>query len=350
MTSVASNSETERHGVRNWGAATWLQLSVVIFASGLLLLPKTNPQIATLKVIFVSIVLEAFPFMLIGALVSGMIEVLVSKEKIASVLPEGKLYAVFLAAGLGVVFPVCECAVVPVVRRLVRKGVPFSAAVAFLLGGPIVNPIVFASTAAAYGFSWNVPIMRTVYGYAVAVVIGLIMGFVCNKRSALLPIHIQEHFPMHDKGCQAVGPHRKTHKAEQALVHAAKDFMDVAGFLVIGGFVAALIQSAVDRNAFLLVGSRPSLSIVVMMALAVVLNLCSEADAFVAASFRLLVPMSAQMAFMVLGPMLDLKLVFMYSTLFRKRTILILASLTALAVLIAMLSQGLLATLTTVVF
>ena len=155
---------------------------------------------------------------------------------------------------------------------------------------------------------------------------------------------------MHDEHHGYGGQDLKAHKTAQALSHAAEDFMEVAGYLVLGGFVAALIQSVVNRNVFLVVGTHPSLSIVVMMGLAVVLNLCSEADAFVAASFRLLVPMSAQMAFMVLGPMLDLKLAFMYSSLFRKRAILILIILTASTVLIAMLSQGLLATLVTMLF
>jgi uncharacterized membrane protein YraQ (UPF0718 family) len=283
--------------------------------------------------------------MLIGALVSGIIEVFVSKERIVSLLPDRKIVAVFLAAALGVVFPVCECAVVPVVRRLVRKGVPFSAAVAFLLGGPIVNPIVFASTAAAYGFSWDVPIMRTILGYAVAVIVATIMGIVFRKRSPLLQVHTVIHRPGNETNCGHTDQDGKTPKTVKALAHSAEDFLDVAGFLVIGAFIAALIQTAVNREAFLVLGNHPILSIVVMMGLAVLLNLCSEADAFVAASFRLLVPMSGQMAFMVLGPMLDLKLIFMYSTLFRKGAIVILVSVTALVVLIAMVWQSLLTTL-----
>ena len=92
------------------------------------------------------------------------------------------------------------------------------------------------------------------------------------------------------------------------MAHAASDFLEVAGFLVIGAFVAALVQSGIDRNYFLFLGEDSVLAVAAMMVLAVILNLCSAADAFVAASFRLTIPMSAQMAFMVLGPMLDLKL------------------------------------------
>jgi uncharacterized membrane protein YraQ (UPF0718 family) len=123
------------------------------------------------------------------------------------------------------------------------------------------------------------------------------------------------------------------------MAHAADDFADVAGYLVLGAFIAAVIQSSIDRSAFLVLGESSSLSVGAMMLLAVVLNLCSEADAFVAASFRLSVPMSAQMAFMVLGPMLDLKLVFMYFNLFRKRTILVLTIVTSAVVYVTMLYQ-----------
>ena len=324
-----------------WSPGLIIQLGLVTFSLGLLFFSRGEPLFDNLAVIFVSIVLEAFPFMLVGAVISGAIEVFLSKDRIISLLPNKRYSAVFVAAGLGVVFPVCECAIVPVVRRLVRKGIPFSAAIAFLLGGPIVNPVVFASTAVAYGFSWDVPIMRVLFGYIIAVSIGIFMGFLFNRRTAFLPIHTAKHLPMYvpGGGSKKDGQINFGKKIQHALAHAADDFIDVAGYLVLGAFIAALIQSSIDRSAFLVLGESSSLAVGAMMFLAVILNLCSEADAFVAASFRLSVPMSAQMAFMVLGPMLDLKLIFMYFNLFRKRTILVLTIVTSVVVYVAMLSQ-----------
>ena len=120
------------------------QAIFLLLAFSLVLFFRDRPQFHTLGIIFVSIVLEAFPFMLLGTLIGGFIEVFVSQETITRFLPERRWWSVFIAAGLGVIFPVCECAIVPVIRRLLKKGVPLSAAIAFLLGGPIVNPLVAA--------------------------------------------------------------------------------------------------------------------------------------------------------------------------------------------------------------
>ncbi len=116
--------------------------------------------------------------MLLGTLIGGLIEVFIPQETITRFLPERRWWAVFIAAALGVIFPVCECAIVPVIRRLIKKGVPLSAAIAFLLGGPIVNPLVAASTAVAYFADWSIVIHRMVLGYFIAVAVGLLMNAV----------------------------------------------------------------------------------------------------------------------------------------------------------------------------
>jgi uncharacterized membrane protein YraQ (UPF0718 family) len=313
-----------------WGLI--LEAFFLVYAMAILIHLGEGHYVRTLAITFVGIVLEALPFMLTGALVGGFIEVFVSEKRIASILPTGKFRTVFLAAAMGMVFPVCECAIVPVIRRLISKGAPLSAAVAFLLGGPIVNPIVFFSTAVAYRMNWQISAIRLVAGYVIAVGIGFAMGALFRKTPALLPNCLGQS----PNGCACCG-HDHAGNGENgsrllgALTHAAEDFFHIAHFLVIGAFVAASIQTTVDRFAFLLFAEFPSLSIL-MMALAVALNLCSEADAFVAASFQFTVPFSAQMAFMVLGPMLDLKLLFMYLGVFRKRAIVALSGMTVVAV------------------
>jgi uncharacterized membrane protein YraQ (UPF0718 family) len=266
---------------------------------------------------------------------------------------------VLAAAGGGFLFPVCECAVVPVVRRLVGKGLPLSAAVAYLLGGPIVNPVVGFSTALAYGFDWDVVMLRLGPGYLIAVGVGLAMGRLfpgqtaipegpgfpaeeplsmgCGCQSPGVSVDTGMPFPMAaagDCGHTACGRgHVHTAPVDwgdrigAAFNHGMDDFLAVGHYLVIGAFIAALAQTYVDRSLFLKLADLPLVPEGMMMLLAVLLNLCSEADAFIAASFRGLVSVPAQIAFLLTGPMLDLKLLLMYQGLFRPRAIVILASL-----------------------
>jgi len=316
------------------------QLLFILIAFGLLIFFRNRAPFHTLGIIFVSIVLEALPFMLLGTLIGGFIEVFISREKITRWLPQGSWWTVFVGAGIGIIFPVCECAVVPVVRRLLHKGVPLSAAVAFLLGGPIVNPIVAASTAVAYFADWSIVARRMIFGYLIAVAIGLLMSLFFTRAKAVRG----EVFPhlFHGDTVSTANHGKSPALGENTVLvvsHAAKDFLDIGRFLVIGAFFAALLQTLVPRQIFAAAVSTPVFSILLMMILAVVLNLCSEADAFVAASFRSsLVPLSAQLAFMILGPMLDIKLILMYLKIFQARAIVMLALLTFVAVFASMVA------------
>jgi len=310
------------------------QLLFLLIAIGLLVFFRDRPQFHTLGIIFVSIVLEAFPFMLLGTLIGGFIEVFIPQETITRFLPERRWWAVFIAAALGVIFPVCECAIVPVIRRLIKKGVPLSAAIAFLLGGPIVNPLVAASTAVAYFADWSIVMHRLVLGYCIAVAAGLLMNSIFSKTKAVRNEVFSDQDPMN---CGTLCIDRKPiafgEKLNLAVSHAANDFFDIGRFLVIGAFFAAVAQALIPRQVFAAMTDTPALSILIMMIMAIVLNLCSEADAFVAASFRSTpVPLTAQMAFMVLGPMLDIKLILMYFNVFRLRAIVTLAALVFLMV------------------
>ncbi len=328
----------------------WGQISFVLIASGVLIFLYRHPGVQTLSITFVSIVLEALPFMLIGTLIGGVIEVFVSKETVARLLPQRRLITFFMAAGLGIVFPVCECAIVPVVRRLLRKGLPLGAAIAFLLGGPIVNPIVAASTAVAYSFRWSVVIDRMLFGYLIAVTAGLVLDLAFTRKDALLleidpDTHHEGNCCSDDFACThnhtQTAPMSVAARVGHALRHAQDDFIDVTRFLIIGAFIAGILQTLIARQAVATVIGNPIASVLMMMALAFLLNLCSEADAFVAASFRSTsMPVSAQLAFMVLGPMLDIKLLLMYTRVFRKRFIIALAGVTSLLVFLVMTLRG----------
>lgn len=274
---------------------------------------------------FVSILLEALPFMLLGTLVGGLLEIFVPAGAVDRLFGRHRYRAVFLAGGLGLFFPTCECAIVPIVRRLIIKGVPVPAAICFMLSGPIVNLIVAWSTAVAYTWNWKVVCLRMGCGYLVAVGIGLLLCLCREDDGLVLPGLARRETPLScGCGCEDDLQWRLPVRLYQALKHARDDFLAVGKYLVIGTFITALLRTSVPLNHFDSLASSPWLAILIMMVMAVVMNLCSEADAFIAASFRWILPGSAQLGFLVLGPMLDLKLMLMYLSVFRKRTILFL--------------------------
>ncbi len=291
-------------------------------------LDSRQERITTLSINFVALLLEAMPFMLLGAMAGGFIEVFIPRKWFDRLFKGRGKPAVLIGAGMGIIFPVCECVIVPVIRRLLGKGVPFSAAIAYLLGGPIVNTFVAGSTAVAYQYDWTMVMMRLVCGYIVAVTVAFVMGCFFDRQTGLLLTRTEQ-----GAGCCSCG-----HALEQAVTFTGKirlavrygrdDFFEVGRYLVIGCFIASLLRSMISISTFQNLAATPWLAILLMMALAIILNLCSEADAFIAASFRNVLPGSAQMAFMVLGPMLDIKLILMYLTVFPKKVIVTLSILT----------------------
>ena len=304
-----------------WGAEV-----IFLVVVGFLLLMGTTPAwkslVDNISINFFAVILEALPFMLIGSLAGGLIEVFVPITLIDRAFRQRPIRAVFLAGGLGLLIPVCECAIIPVVRRLLGKGVPFSSAITFLLAGPIVNLIVLWSTAIAYSYFWPVVFIRLVCGYVIAVTIGLLFGLFFTHANGL---H-RDLFYTGQEACGCGSAHGAANeplvtRMRHALEHACEDFFAVGRYLVIGAFIASILRSTISLETFTDLMGSPWLAILIMMVMAVVLNLCSEADAFIAASFRDLLPGSAQMAFMVLGPMLDIKLLLMYLSVFRKRVI-----------------------------
>lgn len=311
----------------------FLFVAILLFYMGKM--PPWKNLIDNISINFLAIIVEALPFMLIGSLAGGIIEVFVSVDWIERVFRQQKTRAVFLAGGMGLFFPVCECAIVPVVRRLLGKGVPFGAAITFLLAGPIVNLIVAASTAIAYRYDWRFVGIRLVSGYLIAVLVGLLLGLFFNRKNGLIASWTKT------ATCSCGHDHGDTApplllRIRHSLEHASDDFFDVGRYLVIGAFIAALMRSSVSMATFTSLMGSPWMAIILMMAMAVILNLCSEADAFIAASFRELLPGTAQMAFMVMGPMLDIKLILMYFSVFRKRVILSLIITVTTTVLLAM--------------
>jgi uncharacterized membrane protein YraQ (UPF0718 family) len=290
---------------------------------------------------FIAVVWQAMPFILLGALIAGILEELLPQDAITRFLPKHFIPAVLIGGALGLIFPMCECGIVVVMRRLLRKGLPLSCCVAYMLAGPIVNVVVLMSTWYAFkeyqvgpeGDSLGPPmvLLRAGLGYVVACLTGFAIHFV-EKRSKtpLLTVSAMPPAPKKPKlslTVVEVAPPPTPKKSLAVRLNnitavALHDFMDITVFLILGSALAALMRTNSDWVASFesMSRSQPIVAIPAMMALAVLLCLCSEADAFLAASFTK-ASVSAKLSFLVLGPMLDLKLLLMYTRVFRWKLI-----------------------------
>jgi hypothetical protein len=255
------------------------------------------------------------PFLAIGALLSAVIEVFVSTERMMRWIPKTVIGGIALGVGAGFVLPTCECGVVPVARRLMHKGVPPFIAIAYMLSAPIVNPVVLASTYFAFRGSVSMVLARVVMAAVVATALGLYTRRVPEVLANSQKAHSgkDEHF--HDHSALSV-----TGKLRAVMIHAAQEFMDMGKFLILGAIAAASFKTLLPQDIMSLFSANLLLSIGGMMLLAILLSVCSEADAFVAASF-LNFPAASHLAFVSIGPMVDLKLIGMYAATFRRKIV-----------------------------
>jgi uncharacterized protein len=299
------------------------------------LLTQTLQYISTLATIFLGIFIEALPYLLLGIFASGFIEVFVNKELILRLIPNNRLLAVFVGSLLGLIFPVCEHGVVPLTRRLFQKGMPVSMGITFMLAAPVMNPIVIASTLAAFGLG---PVFwaRILLTLFIAIITGLI--FSTQKNEDVL-VNIPENLVYHCAHCGSEVNPKATLKEKvlQSLVIAGDEFFEIGLYFIIGAFLAATLQTFVPQEILLAIGGGPVLSIIVMISLAVVLSICSTVDAFVALAFASKFSTGSILAFLVYGPMIDIKALMMFTRVFKKKTILYLALIPLFLVILASL-------------
>jgi uncharacterized membrane protein YraQ (UPF0718 family) len=279
---------------------------------------------------FLALAFEGLPFVLVGSLVSGFIAAFVPSRVITRFLPKNRFLATLVSGLLGLIFPVCECGVVPVVRRLLDKGLPLSCGITYMLASPIVNPLVAISTYAAFraqqpGLNTGI---RLIGGYLVAVIVGLAVSRldparllrgqavpIRARRRTALSIATMPDSPDATRGVSVI------QRVIGAVQLASDDFIDTAIYFMIGAAVASIFNTAIDQRIILPLASSPVLSVIAMMVIAGILTLCSTSDAFIAATFTAF-PIPARMAFLIFGPMFDFKLLFLYSALLKKRTVL----------------------------
>ena len=217
---------------------------------------------------------------------------------------------------MGLVFPVCECGVIPLTRRLFHKGLPLPAGIAFLLAAPVFNPIVIFSTSAAFG--WGPMLMwRVGLSLFIAIVVGLVFAVEQDPSNVLRPMLMSVHDHEHT--------HNETlsfgDKLQQALLICADEFFEMGRYLIIGAMLAAGLQTFIPQTSLLAIGSGQILSVLVMIALAVILSICSTVDAFVALSFVGTFSFGSILSFLVFGPMVDIKSTLMYLQVFHRKPV-----------------------------
>jgi uncharacterized membrane protein YraQ (UPF0718 family) len=287
---------------------------------------------------FMALFFEAMPFIVLGALISGILEEMVPQQLIARFVPRNPLLAIAMGGLLGLIFPMCECGIVPIMRRLLKKGLPLSCCIAYMLAGPIINAVVILSTIMAFkdhyaNGGYAIIGLRVIIGYLVACGTAIIVHRMHKKYgNDLLTLMSRPDEPKpSDKSLKVLetDANLQTEKPKRAAIQrlgniaeaALHDFVDITVFLTIGAALAAGVKQFISTKDIAdWSGQYPAVAILVLMGLAIVVTLCSEADAFVAASFTTLHP-SAKLAFLVLGPMLDFKLILMYTRVFRGRLI-----------------------------
>jgi uncharacterized membrane protein YraQ (UPF0718 family) len=280
---------------------------------------------------FLSIVFEGAPYILIGTVFSGIIDAFLPAKLLDRVLPKNKVLATLIAGFLGLVFPVCECAVVPVIRRLVQKGLPLSCAVTYMLSAPIMNPIVAISTLTAFkefqgltlatAGNATMTIARLSLGYLVAVIVGLVVlrfkpGQVLRASIAnkIADAEAADDGHVHAPAASFNG------KLVHAMRSSMRDFLDTAMYFAIGVVITSAFNTQINQALLNTVAGNDWLAIPSLMGLAIVLSLCSTSDAFIAAPMTAF-SMAAKLAFLVFGPMMDIKLLFMYSSVFQRKVV-----------------------------
>lgn len=319
---------------------------------------------------FLSILFEGAPFILLGTLISGFIDIYLPAGMMDRLLPKKRFPAILVAGLLGAILPVCECAVVPVIRRLVKKGLPVSCGLTYMLAAPIVNPITALSTWKAFKgpeiplgdtllpASLVMTVSRLGLGFLVAVVVGLVVSRIPMAkllRQRLVDSLTKEEAPHSHKHDHAHHEHEHEHghaccghdhdhghdhhhhdhghdhgqdgnRLVAAFRSAMRDFVDVGVYFTIGVAITALFNTGIAPGAEWLdsLAKNHVIAPAALMALAFILSLCSTSDAFIAATLDKFT-YGAKLAFLVFGPMLDVKLLFLYQTVLRRRAIVWLA-------------------------
>ncbi|MFB2878020.1 permease [Floridanema aerugineum] len=323
--------------------------------------------------LFLSLLVEALPFLLLGVLFSGLLLLFVDERKLTNALPRNPLLGAFVGSLIGFLFPVCECGNVPVARRLITQGVSAPVAIGFLLAAPTVNPIVIWATWTAFRDQPEIVVLRVIFSLSIATIIGWVFSAQADLRP-LLQTSIANSMPTPTKkprgywsesgqeepvpallqsGTFLLSGSGQTIRMDAAtlpmtatvgttksfksvkyrlglfLDNSVQELRELGAVLIVGSAIAAIIQVTAPRELILSLGQGPITSIVAMMVLAAVVSICSTVDSFFALSFASAFTPASLLAFLVFGPMIDLKAIGLMLSIFKSRAVIYIFALAA---------------------
>ena len=307
-------------------------------------------RLATAWAIFQGLLLESLPFLLLGVTIAALARWLVPQAAWVRRLPRHPLLAPVVGALLGFALPACECGNVPVARRLLASGAPLGTGFGFLFAAPVLNPIVLASTWAAFPDQPWLLFARPLGAFVIAIAPSALLGLM-GERALLEPALLEERrltqplaeVGLLERGSGVLGaapisisprPSSQSISLSDVLLHSGREFLGLLVLLVLGCALAAAVQSWLPRAWLLAVGSAPTLSVLALMLLALVVSVCSSVDAFLALGFAAQVTPGALLAFLLLGPVVDLKLAGLFTVLLRPKAIAVTALAASLLVLL----------------
>ena len=299
---------------------------LVVLRPWILGLFTEHPALASWFTVFVSISLQALPFLVLGVVLSAAIAVLIPPDVITRLMPRRPAAAVPVAGLSGMVLPGCECASVPIAGSLVSRGIRPAIALTFLLAAPAINPVVLVSTAVAFAGQSEMVLARFLASFITAVVMGWLW----------LRLGRDDLISMPSRG------HLHGSRLGRLVAAARHDFLHAGGFLVLGSAIAATVNVLLPTAWLDSLSGQLLVAVLVMAAFAFVVAVCSEADAFLAVAMTQF-PRTAQLAFMVVGPAVDIKLFSMQAGTFGRRFAMIFAPATfVVAVLASLIVAGVL--------
>ncbi|MBD3327763.1 permease [Candidatus Peregrinibacteria bacterium] len=267
--------------------------------------------------VFLSIFIEALPFIVFGVLISSLLHIFVKSEQILATLPKNKFLQNIIMSFLGVFFPVCECGNIPVARKLIQKNLPPSAAISFLLAAPVLNPIVIIATIIAFPDNPEIIWGRIGLSFMIAIIVGFIFSFATKDEILIKSIQVNKTCDHHHRG-------KKLHAFSE---HFIGELSTMAGILVFGAGIAAASQNLIPKEFMVSVAENPFLAICSMMLLAFIISICSTTDAFFALAYAHQFTSPALLAFLVFGPMIDIKSLLLMQRIFKIKALIYLVLL-----------------------
>lgn len=270
-------------------------------------------NIQDLSIIFLSILLEAIPFILLGVFVSAIIEEYITSDFFSIIIPKNPILGSIVGVIMGFFVPACDCAVIPISRRLIKKGVPINVAITFMLASPIVNPVVILST--FYAFGSLVPkmiLMRTILGIIISIIIGYRVSRDKDEWDVLKNDVKNDPTKCGCNVCEASDDYllkgrKLRHRIVNIFIRANQEFWDICKYLIIGALIASAMQVYIPRDILIYISNNNIISIICLMLFAYLLSLCSTSDSFVAKTFVGQFSNNSILAFLLLGPMIDIK-------------------------------------------